>query len=91
MFNNLEKFQSFCGGNWQVCRNKLLPRNAKERVDDDANCNNEKIKMVATPLLQKVLLPVYNHCRDLLVLVCKTIFTHLDIIVVIIVIKMIIP
>ena len=47
--------------------------------------------MVATPLLQKVLLPVYNHRRDLLVLVCKAIATHLDIIVVIIVIKMIIP
>ena len=47
----------------------VLPRNAKERVDDDADSNNKEVEVVAPSLLQQVLLPVHNHRRDLLVLI----------------------
>ena len=71
--------------------NAVIPRNAKERVDDNADGNNEEVEVVAASLLQQVLLPVHNHRRDLLVLVCKPIFRIILILAVITFIIVIIP
>ena len=49
-------------------RNRTLPGNSQEGVDNDADGNNKEVEMIAASLLQQVLLSVHDHCCDLLVL-----------------------
>ena len=49
-------------------RNRALPGNSQEGVDNDANGNNKEVEMIAASLLQQVLLSVHDHRCDLLVL-----------------------
>ena len=44
------------------------PWDAKDGVDHDAHCHHEEVKMVTSSFFQKILLPVNDHSRDLLVL-----------------------
>ena len=63
---------------WWVFWKECWPRNAKERVDNNADGNDEQVEMVAAPLLQKILLTVHYHRRDLLILVCKQTLGHFE-------------
>ena len=49
-------------------RNRALPWNSQEGVDNDADGNNKEVEMIAASLLQQVLLSVHDHRCDLLVL-----------------------
>ena len=49
-------------------RNRALPWNSQEGVDNDADGNNKEVEMIAASLLQQVLLSIHDHCCDLLVL-----------------------
>ena len=49
-------------------RNRVLPWNSQEGVDNDADGNNKEVEMIAASLLQQVLLSVHDHRCDLLVL-----------------------
>ena len=49
-------------------RNRALPWNSQEGVDNDADGNNKEVEMIAASLLQQVLLPIHDHRCDLLVL-----------------------
>ena len=49
-------------------RNRALPWNSQEGVDNDADGNNKEVEMIAASLLQQVFFPVHDHRCDLLVL-----------------------